>query len=89
MEFHPLLQCLSASQIILSCLALPPFSYLPFGGGIRECLGKEFARLEMKLFAVRLVQNYTWELLPAQNLEMISVPVPHLQDGLKVKFGKL
>lgn len=69
--------------------ASKPFSYLPFGGGIRECLGKEFARLEMKLFAVRLVQNYTWELLPTQNLEMISVPVPHPQDGLKVKFCKL
>ncbi|MGF1539545.1 MAG: cytochrome P450, partial [Pleurocapsa sp.] len=27
------------------------FSYIPFGGGLRECLGKEFARLEMRLFA--------------------------------------
>jgi cytochrome P450 len=28
-----------------------PFSYVSFGGGVRECLGKEFAKLEMKLFA--------------------------------------
>ena len=34
-----------------------PFSYLPFGGGIGECIGKEFA-LEMKIFAARLVHNY-------------------------------
>ena len=27
-----------------------PFSHVPFGGGLRECLGKEFARLEMRLF---------------------------------------
>ena len=66
-----------------------PFSYLPFGGGIRECLGKEFARLEMKLFAARLVHDYTWELLPSQSLKMIDVPVPHPQDELKVKFRKL
>ncbi|MEH1848897.1 MAG: cytochrome P450 [Nostoc sp.] len=32
------------------------FSHIPFGGSIRECLGKEFARLEMKLFAVLLYQ---------------------------------
>jgi cytochrome P450 len=43
-----------------------PFSYLPFGGGIRECLGKEFAKLEMKIFSAML-------LLPEQNLEMIML----------------
>ncbi|PSB27413.1 cytochrome P450 [Chlorogloea sp. CCALA 695] len=66
-----------------------PFNYLPFGGGARECIGKEFARLEMKLFAAHLVRDYSWELLPSQNLEMILIPVPHPKDGLKVKFVKL
>lgn len=66
-----------------------PFNYLPFGGGVRECLGKEYARLEMKLFAAHLVRDYSWELLPSQNLEMILVPVPHPKDGLKVNFVKL
>ncbi|MGL5133493.1 MAG: cytochrome P450, partial [Planktothrix sp.] len=28
-----------------------PFSWVPFGGGMRECIGKEFAKLEIKLFA--------------------------------------
>lgn len=63
--------------------------YVPFGGGVRECLGKEFARLEMKIFAALLVKDYSWELLPSQNLEMILVPVPHPKDGLKVNFVKL
>ncbi len=62
------------------------FSYLPFGGGLRECIGKEFARLEMKIFAAMLVGNYDWELLPDQNLEMKVIPTPIPQDGLKVKF---
>ena len=65
------------------------FSYVPFGGGVRECLGKEFARLEMKIFAANLVRNYDWELLPHQNLQMISIPAPHPKDGLKVNFRKL
>jgi len=65
------------------------FNYMPFGGGVRECLGKEFARLEMKIFAAHLVRNYAWELLPGQNLQMISIPVLHPKDGLKVNFRSL
>lgn len=65
---------------------LIPFSYIPFGGGVRECLGKEFAKLEMKIFAALLVRYCKWELLPHQNLELNMVPTPRPKDGLKVKF---
>lgn len=67
----------------------PKYSYLPFGGGIRECLGKEFARLEMKLFAVHLLRHYTWELLPNQDLSLVTVPTPHPRDNLQVVFSRL
>lgn len=66
-----------------------PFAYVPFGGGLRECIGKEFARLEIKIFAARLLREYQWELLPDQNLEMLVIPTPKPKDGLKVRFGKL
>ncbi|MEO0867187.1 MAG: cytochrome P450 [Cyanobacteria bacterium J06642_11] len=62
------------------------YSYVPFGGGIRECLGKEFARLEMKLFAVELLRHYSWDLLPDQDLSMVVVPTPHPRDNLRVTF---
>ncbi|PSO50921.1 MAG: cytochrome P450 [Cyanobacteria bacterium SW_9_44_58] len=65
------------------------YNYIPFGGGMRECLGKEFARLEMKLFAAHLVRNYQWELVPNQDTELTTVPVPRPRDGLKVKFEKI
>ncbi len=65
------------------------YNYVPFGGGMRECLGKEFARLEMKIFAAKLVRQYQWELLPEQDLDLEMVPVPRPKDGLKVKFEKL
>ena len=65
-----------------------PFSYVPFGGGLRECLGKEFARLEMKLFAARMVRECEWELLPDQDLNLIRVPTPHPRDGLRVNFRR-
>ncbi|MEZ2302583.1 MAG: cytochrome P450 [Microcoleus sp.] len=66
-----------------------PFSYVPFGGGLRECLGKEFARLEMKLFAARMIRECDWELLPDQDLNLIRVPTPHPRDGLRVKFQRI
>jgi cytochrome P450 len=65
-----------------------PFSYVPFGGGLRECLGKEFARLEMKLFAAKIVRELEWELLPDQDLNLIAVPTPRPRDGLQVKFRR-
>jgi retinoid hydroxylase len=66
-----------------------PFVHVPFGGGLRECIGKEFARLEIKLFAARLLREYQWELLPGQDLNMVVIPTPKPRDGLKVRFGRL
>lgn len=65
------------------------FGYVPFGGGLRECLGKEFAKLEMRIFASLLVQKCQWQLSPNQNLDMVTIPTPHPRDGLKVKIEKL
>jgi cytochrome P450 len=65
-----------------------PFSYVSFGGGLRECLGKEFARLEMKLFAAKMVREYEWDLLPDQDLNLITIPMPRPRDGLRVKFRR-
>ena len=65
------------------------FSHIPFGGGMRECIGKEFAKLEMKIFAALLVRDYEWKLLPNQDLSIIPAPTPYPKDKLKVEFNKL
>jgi len=64
------------------------FGYIPFGGGIRECLGKEFAKLEMKIFGAMLVRNYRWEILPNQDLSLVEIPAAKPRDGLKVNLIK-
>ncbi len=66
----------------------PPFSHVAFGGGMRECIGKEFARLEMKLFATRLIQQFDWHLLPNQDLSLIVVPSPRPTDNLRVQLTR-
>ncbi|MGA1473945.1 MAG: cytochrome P450 [Prochlorothrix sp.] len=56
---------------------------------MRECIGKEFARLEIKILGALLLQGYQWEILPDQDLSQVVIPSPRPRDGLKVKFSAL
>ncbi|WP_017299442.1 cytochrome P450 [Nodosilinea nodulosa] len=64
------------------------FSLVGFGGGPRVCLGLAFAQLEIKLVAAHLLRHYTWELVPNQDLHMISIPTLRPKSGLNVVFKK-
>jgi cytochrome P450 len=39
-----------------------PYSFVPFGGGYRKCIGFALATLEMQVLSVRLAQRASWEL---------------------------
>jgi cytochrome P450 len=41
-----------------------PFSYIPFGGGARRCIGEEFAVRESGIVLEQLVQRYRFVLAP-------------------------
>jgi cytochrome P450 len=40
----------------------PPFSYIPFGGGPRSCIGAAFGQAEARIVLARLLQMYRFEL---------------------------
>jgi cytochrome P450 len=46
------------------------FSYLPFGGGPRACIGKSFATMEARLLLATLAQRYRLELAPGERVEL-------------------
>jgi cytochrome P450 len=41
-----------------------PYTYLPFGGGVRNCIGAAFAQVEVKIVLARILQQYRLEQLP-------------------------
>jgi cytochrome P450 len=42
----------------------PPFSYVPFGGGARRCIGEDFALSEIAIVLTALVSRFRFELAP-------------------------
>ncbi len=37
------------------------FAYFPFGGGARQCIGSNFAEMEMHAIVARIVQQFCWQ----------------------------
>ncbi len=61
---------------------LQAYSSLPFGQGVRSCIGRRLAELQLHLLAARLVQE--WRLAtPTQHVQyitrMIGVPSKNIQ----------
>lgn len=62
------------------------FSYVPFGGGVRSCVGKELAQIILKTLCVELVGTCRWTLATETLPRMQTVPVVHPVNGLHVNF---
>ncbi|XP_048843308.1 cytochrome P450 26B1-like isoform X2 [Brienomyrus brachyistius] len=63
------------------------FHYVPFGGGIRSCIGKELAQIILKILAVELLRTADWRLATETFPKMQTVPVVHPVNGLHVYFN--
>lgn len=59
----------------------PPFSYVPFGGGPRACIGAAFGQAEARLVLAYLLKNFTFTLLNAQEIH------PHMGATLEPRPG--
>ncbi|CAN1172135.1 Taxane 13-alpha-hydroxylase [Linum perenne] len=64
--------------------SLPPYCYIPFGGGARICPGYEFAKVEILVTIHYLVTQFTWKMC-ADN-QFIRDPMPVPTKGLPIKI---
>lgn len=62
------------------------FSYVPFGGGVRSCVGKELAQIILKTLAVELIGTCKWTLATETFPKMQTVPIVHPVNGLHANF---
>jgi cytochrome P450 len=61
--------------------ARPRYSYFPFGGGTRRCIGESFALMEARLVLATIARRWRLALDPAQRVE----PLPRIT--LRPRFG--
>jgi cytochrome P450 len=64
--------------------SLPPFAYLPFGGGQRRCIGDQFAWTELSLVLATIAQRWTLRLVPGHPVAPQAVVTLRLKHGLKM-----
>ncbi|XP_034041430.1 cytochrome P450 26C1 [Thalassophryne amazonica] len=62
------------------------FSYVPFGGGVRSCVGKELAQIILKTLVVELIGTCRWTLATKSFPKMQTVPIVHPVNGLHLHF---
>lgn len=66
--------------------SIPPYCFIPFGGGPRICPGYDFAKIETLVTIHYLVTRYTWKLLCTDNF-FSRDPMPIPTKGLPIQIA--
>ena len=65
---------------------LPRFSYFPFGGGIRGCIGEPFAWMEGILIIATIALKWKMRLVPGQRIKLDPAITLRPKYGIKMKL---
>lgn len=65
--------------------ARPKFSYFPFGGGARVCIGERFAWMEGTLALAAIAQKWRFRLSPGHRVEPLPLITLRPKYGMKMR----
>jgi cytochrome P450 len=63
-----------------------PFTYLPFGGGPRGCIGGNYAMLQILMILSELLRTYDFQLIPGQTIEARPMVILRPKHGILMTF---
>jgi cytochrome P450 len=63
-----------------------PFTYLPFGGGPRGCIGGNYAMLQILMILSDVLRRYDFELTPGQTIEARPMVILRPKHGIRMSF---
>jgi cytochrome P450 len=63
-----------------------PFTYLPFGGGPRGCIGGNYAMLQILMILSVLLRRYDFQLTPGQTIEARPMVILRPKHGIRMTF---
>jgi cytochrome P450 len=65
-----------------------PYSWMAFGGGKHMCIGMGIAQVEMKTIFVRLLRQFDLQLVPAQDMSPLYLPIGRPKGGAVIAFQR-
>jgi cytochrome P450 len=65
-----------------------PFTYIPFGGGPRMCIGINYAIAQMQLILVSIIRRYDLELVSGKKTVLKPLIMLKPEEGIKIRFHK-
>ncbi|MGI5282722.1 cytochrome P450 [Nonomuraea polychroma] len=65
------------------------YTYLPFGGGPRRCVGYYMALLEIQFAVAMLVRRYRMSLVPAQQVAPVGLVSLRPARGIRIKLTRI
>ena len=68
--------------------SIPRFAYFPFGGGARQCIGNNFAMMEMQIVLALMVNKYDFKLPVDFEIETQPFITLRPKDGVPLTFVK-
>lgn len=63
-----------------------PFTYLPFGGGPRGCIGGNYAMLQILMILSDVLRRYDFQLVPGQMIEARPMVILRPKHGIRMTF---